>query len=268
MTSSVVPGGSSFCTVSTSCRTALPTDTVLASGDRVTDRPTLGRPLRSETLPSSAKPSCTSATWARRTIWSPRRLTTIWPKSCGLSMRPTRRMLWSSRVPRTLPTGAVAFCARKAATTSVTETSCSRSFSARSSTESSRRNAPLTLTTATPLRPRRRSARWSSARREISACDCFDEDRASCMIGCALGSMRCSTGSRISTGSLKRTEPMALRTSSEATTMSLPKSKIRTIWAWPSLAVERTWSMPGMPCSAFSMRLMTSRSTVSGLAPG
>ena len=58
----------------------------------------------------------------------PRRLTTIWPNSAGDSMRPTRRMLWSSSAPRTLPTGAVAFCARSAVTTSVTETPNSRSL--------------------------------------------------------------------------------------------------------------------------------------------
>jgi hypothetical protein len=136
-------------------------------------------------------------------------------------------MLWSSSAPRTLPTGAVAFCARSAATTSVTETSYSRSFCARSSTDSSRRSAPLTSTTATPLMPRKRSASWSSAMREISACDCVFDDSASCMIGCADGSARVRIGSRISTGSLCRTVAMALRTSSAASIMFLSKSKIR-----------------------------------------
>ncbi len=41
-----------------------------------------------------------------------------------------------------------------------------------------------------------------------------------------------------------------------------------TTWAWPSRAVERTSFTPEMLCSAFSMRLTTSRSTVSGEAPG
>ena len=39
------------------------------------------------------------------------------------------------------------------------------------------------------------------------------------MIGCADGSMRCKIGSRISTGSLWRTEAIALRISSEASAM-------------------------------------------------
>ena len=41
-----------------------------------------------------------------------------------------------------------------------------------------------------------------NARREISACDCVDDDSAMFMIGSELGSMRCRTGSRISVGSL------------------------------------------------------------------
>jgi hypothetical protein len=111
---------------------------VLASRVRVIDRPTLGLPLRSEKPLSSAKPSRTVATWPRRTSSLPRRLMTICSNSAGDSMRPTSRMLWSSSAPRTLPTGAVAFCARSAATTSVTETANSRSFSACSSTDSAR----------------------------------------------------------------------------------------------------------------------------------
>ena len=180
----------------------LATLTVLASRVRVTDKPTLGLPLRTDWLVSSAKPSFTVANWARRMVSVPLRRTTICSNSAGDSMRPTSRMLWSSSVPRTLPTGAVAFCARRAATTSFTETPYSRSFCACSSTLSSRRSAPLTLTTATPGTPRRRSANWSSARREISAWLCTLEDSASCMMGWAEGSSRCSTGSRISTGSL------------------------------------------------------------------
>ena len=268
VTSSAVPAGKVAPISVTSSRTPSATVTVLASRVRVIDRPTLGWPLRTEKPPSSAKPSCTVATWARRTSWLPLRLMTICSNSAGDSMRPTRRMLWSSSAPRTLPTGAVAFCARSAATTSVTETAYSRSFSACSSTDSSRRSAPLTLTTATPGMPRKRSASWSSARRETSACVNEVDDSASCTIGCAAGSRRCSTGSRISTGSLWRTVPMALRTSSAASTMFLSKLKISTSRALPSLAVARTSSTPAMPCSAFSMRLTTSRSVVSGDAPG
>ena len=50
--------------------------------------------------------------------------------------------------------------------------------------------------------------------------------------------------------------------------MFLSKLKNITSEALPSLEVERTRSTPEMPCSAFSMRLTTSRSTVSGDAPG
>ncbi len=52
--------------------------------------------------------------------------------------------------------------------------------------------------------------------------------------------------------------------------MFLWKSNTSTNCALPSLAVddERDWSTPSMPCSARSMRLTISRSTVSGDAPG
>ncbi len=167
-----------------------------------------------------------------------------------------------------MPTGAVVFCFCSAATTSVTEIAYSRSFSAFSSTDSSRRSAPLTLTTATPGMARKRSARSSSASREIAAWLSVVLDSASCRIGCADGSTRVSTGSRISIGSLWRTLPIALRTSSAASIMFLSNLKISTICALPSLAVERTWSTPLIVCSDFSMRLISSRSTVSGDAPG
>ena len=183
-------------------------------------------------------------------------------------MRPTSRMLWSSSVPRTLPTGAVVLCARSAVTTSVTEIENSRSFSARSSTDSSRLSEPFTLTIDTPGMARKRSPRSSSARREIVACDCTVLDSAMSMIGCEPGSMRVSTGSRISSGSLWRTAPIALRTSSAASTMFLSKLKISTISALPSFDVERSLSTPEMVCIDFSMRLTSSRSTVSGEAPG
>ncbi len=160
------------------------------------------------------------------------------------------------------------FCARSAFTTSVTETLYSRSFSARSSTESSRLSEPLTLTTATPSIDRKRSASTSSARREISANDCALEESASCMIGWADGSMRLRIGSRISIGSLWRTEAMALRISSAASDMFFLKLKMMTICAWLSEAVARIWYTCGIDCSDFSTRLMISRSTVSGEAPG
>ena len=88
------------------------------------------------------------------------------------------------------------------------------------------------------------------------------------MMGCADGSTRCSTGSRISIGSLWRTVPIALRTSSAASIMFFSNLKISTMRAWPSDAVARTSSTPEMLCSAFSIRFTISRSTVSGEAPG
>ena len=117
-------------------------------------------------------------------------------------MRPTSRMLFSSSVPRTLPTGALVFWVRSAVTTSPTDTLYSRSFSARSSTDSSRRSAPPTLTLETPSIERKRSASVSSARRDISAWLSVVDDSARFMIGCCEVSQRVMIGSRISVGSL------------------------------------------------------------------
>jgi hypothetical protein len=67
---------------------------------------------------------------------------------------------------------------------------------------------------------------------------------------------------------LYRTAEIALRTSSAAAIMLVPKLKISTMVVPPSVAVERTESTPTMPCIARSSRLTISRSTVSGEAPG
>jgi hypothetical protein len=239
--SSFVPAGRVGLISLISLRASLATETVLDSRDRVIDRLTFGRPLRRLWLSTSAKPSSTLAICPRRTIRSPSRLTTMFSNSRGDSMRPTRRMLCSSSAPLTRPTGAVVFCMRSAFTTSATETLNSLSFSARSSTESSRRSAPSTSTTATPSTPLKRSASSSSASREISAWVSVSEESARVRMGSACGSMRTSTGSRISSGSLWRTEAMALRISSEASTMFFLKLKMITTCARLSEAVERIW---------------------------
>src|SRR2546430_11844722 len=61
---------------------------------------------------------------------------------------------------------------------------------------------------------------------------------------------------------------MELRTSSLASIMFFLKLKMITNCAWLSLALERISYTPVTLCSVFSMRLTTSRSTVSGDAPG
>ena len=152
--SSLVPCGSSLLISSVSLRTACATETVDASRERVIEMPTLGLPERTLSELISAKPSSMVATCARRTSSLPLRLTTTCWNSSGRSMRPTRRMLFSSRLPRTLPTGALVFWLRSALTTSPTDTLYSRSFSALSSTLSSRRSEPSIFTDATPSIPR------------------------------------------------------------------------------------------------------------------
>ena len=116
--------------------------------------------------------------------------------------------------------------------------------------------------------PRKRSDSLSSASRDNSAWLSTELLSAICRIGWAPGSARLMTGSRISTGSLWRIDAMALRTSSAASIMFFEKSKISTTVALPSRAVAWVRSTPEMDCSDFSMRFTTSRSEVSGEAPG
>jgi len=61
------------------------------------------------------------------------------------------------------------------------------------------------------------------------------------MMGCAEGSILRRIGSLISIGILWRTEAMALRISSEASTMFFLKLKMMTICALLSDEVERIW---------------------------
>jgi len=61
---------------------------------------------------------------------------------------------------------------------------------------------------------------------------------------------------------------MALRTSSDASIRLRLKSKRSTIVALPSLAYAFTSVTPVMACIGFSRRWMSSRSDVSGDAPG
>ena len=183
-------------------------------------------------------------------------------------MRPTRRMPFSSSSLRTLPTGAFVFWRDSAFVTSLTDTLYSRSFCACSSTDNSRLSEPFTVTLATPSMARRRSASLSSARREISAWLWLLDDSARFMIGWADGSTRCRIGSRISTGSFQRTPAMALRTSSDASIRLRLKSNCSTIVALPSFAYELISVTPVIACIGFSRRSSSSRSLVSGDAPG
>lgn len=73
----------------------------------------------------------------------------------------------------------------------------------------------------------------------MSASDWVSDESAMDMTGWAPGSNRCRIGSRISVGSLWRTVAIALRTSSEASTMFLANWKTMMMRAWLSVAVER-----------------------------
>jgi hypothetical protein len=146
-------------------------DTVEASRERMTEMPTFGLPLRMDRLSMSAKPSLISATWFRRTMVSPLRLTTTCEnlpdarcgRPGGCPSRPVAAHLADRRIGVLGAQGVGDLADRDVVLAQL---------SARSSTDSSRRSEPLTLTLATPSMARKRSASTSSARREISAWLC------------------------------------------------------------------------------------------------
>ena len=86
-------------------------------------------------------------------------------------------------------------------------------------------------------------------------------------IGSALASSRCTTGSSISTGSSPRIAATLPRMSCEATWVETPTRNITTMFESPSCEVDSTWRMPSTVLIDSSIRLVTSRSTASGVAP-
>ena len=88
------------------------------------------------------------------------------------------------------------------------------------------------------------------------------------MTGMAAGSMRWTIGSSISRGSWPRMAATLPRMSWAATWVELPMWKMTTMFESPSCEVDSMVLTPSTVLTASSMRLVTSRSTVSGLAPG
>ena len=127
---------------------------------------------------------------------------------------------------------------------------------------------PTMLTWATPGMARSSAPIVWSASDVISGAVSVVEVMASETIGSVFGSKRWMIGSRISGGSWPRTSEIASRTSCVAWLTSFEKANWTMIWAKPSVELELILSTPLMPESRSSMRVTTSRSTISGAAPG
>ena len=176
----------------------------------------------------------------------------------------------SERKAFTRPTGAARFWACSAPTTSAAETPAAAMASGLSSTVSSRTCPPAMRTSATPCTARSSRFTSSSATRVSAGTGTVSEVSVSVTMGRSAGSKREMTGSSISRGSSWRLALIASRTSCDACCTSFSNSKKTMNCAYPSIAeaMVRFPSMPLMEKSASSMGSITSRSTVSGEAPG
>jgi hypothetical protein len=86
--------------------------------------------------------------------------------------------------------------------------------------------------------------------------------------GIALKSIRWITGSLMSVGNSERMELILACASCCAVLMLIPRRNSTTTTDIPSVVVDAIWRTPEIVLSDSSMRLLTSRSTVSGEAPG
>ncbi len=226
--------------------------------------------FQSASVRCSSAPAWTLASSPSRIARPSRWATTIASKSRGSSSRPCRRMVRSECSPMRVPTGAARFWARSASTTCPTPMPAASSAEGRSSTVSSGSSPPTTVACATPCTERSSPTMPGSAIRVRSAAERVCEVSARVTIGASAGSKRVMTGSSISCGRSWRFEEIASRISCEACCRSLPYSKVTVNCASPSIAVDRVCegSRPLMAKKASSSGSTSSRSTVSGSAPG
>ena len=133
---------------------------------------------------------------------------------------------------------------------------------------SSRSCFPLTVTSATPASDRSSRVMAGSAMRVSSAAESRSECRAIDMTGRSVSFNFLMIGSSISAGRSARTSEMASRMSWVASARGLSKANSIMIQAKPSWATPLTVLTPAIPAICSSTGSSTSRSTMSGEAPG
>ena len=136
------------------------------------------------------------------------------------------------------------------------------------STETSRYEVPTRSTLPTPSTFSTRRCTSFSARSVSSRGGSVSERTASETIGSDEKSIFSTMGSAISSGSLSRMAATLTRASCTASATLTPSSNSIHTVETPSRDVEPTCLTPEMGLTASSTRLLTSRSTVSGAAPG
>jgi hypothetical protein len=161
---------------------------------------------------SSTRASCSSLIGT-----PPRRATTSWPNSAGLTMRPLICTTLSDSARLTVPAGKSWFSLRTALTTSLTLMPNACSFSTSRYTLIWRLRPPTTVTRPTPLTVCSRFTISCSARVVSSRRSTRSDDRPSEITGASSGSMREITGSLISLRKPERTAATFSRTSCTAT---------------------------------------------------
>ncbi len=132
----------------------------------------------------------------------------------------------------------------------------------------SRRASPTSRTSPTPDTVSRRFLITFSASEERVFTSAVSLSTATETTGMALKSMRWMMGSSMSRGKSARMALILAWASCWAVWVLVPSRNSAITAESPSVVVELRCRMPGMVLRVSSMRLVTSRSTVSGEAPG
>ena len=267
-TAIVVPCGSSPRIVSTSLKTRSTTATVLAPDCLITSSATAGRPSMKASERRSSTPSLTSATSARRIGTPPRETTAIDSNPSTCFGRPATRIGCSTEPWSTRPTGTLTFSAARPFISSSTPIPSACSRSGRTSTLTSRVVGPTTSSRPTPERfSTRRRIRLSTSVESSRAVRLFDSSESE-TIGSEPNSNFSMIGSSIPCGSCPRTLPILVRASCAASLTFTSSWNSTKTSDTPSRDCELTCLTPAIGFTASSTRRVTSRSTVSGEAPG
>ena len=267
-TSIRVPAGSSGCRRAISLFTSSTTETVFAPDCFWMSRATAGTPFTRARDRGSSIPSTTSATSPSRTgrpFLCPITIAGNPDTSAGF---PETRNGNSEPFPVSRPRGVLTFSDRIPAITSSTPIPSASRRAWSMSTLTSRLEEPTRSTFPTPGRFSNRRLTFFSTRVVRSLGGRASDRTARDTIGAAAKSSFWMIGSSIPSGSSPRMAAILAR-ASWAPSLSLTSS-----WNWTmtvetlSREIERTFFTPAIVLTASSIRLLTSRSTLSGEAPG
>ncbi len=262
------PAGTSFCRAATVARTLSTTSTVFAFVCFVMSMATAGLPLISASVRCSSTVSSTVATSPSRMGWPARRPITICRYSAASRGLPLMRSGISSDPRVRRPSGVFTFSLASPATTSSTPMPSAASRAGSRLTAISRLDAPTSFAFDTPGTLSRRRLIFRSASSVRSRGDIAGDCTASEITGIALKSNFWMTGSFIPSGSSRRTPLIFARASCDTSLTFTSRLNSTMTDDSPSRETETTCLTPAIGFTASSIFRLTSRSTVSGDAPG